>query len=108
MREEVKVEVVVLVFTQMGLCVLGTLLNNIVFITLRDLPGLRASTYNVMFCHLTFINLMIYTLVKPASAIYVSYAYALVGTGIQVTFSLVHLPMGGKHCPRMVNVVPAW
>ena len=65
MREEVREEVVMLVFTQMGLCVLGTLLNNIVFITLKDLPGLRASTYNVMICHLTFVNLMVCTIIKP-------------------------------------------
>ena len=45
MRTEVKEEVSVLVFTQMGFCVLGTLLNNIVFITLKDLPGLRTSTH---------------------------------------------------------------
>ena len=81
MRTEVKEEVAMLVFTQMGFCVLGTLLNNIVFITLKDLPGLRASTHNVMFCHLTFINLLICTVVKPASAIYVSYAHALVSKG---------------------------
>ena len=65
MREEVREEVVMLVFTQMGLCVLGTLLNNIVFITLKDLPGLRASTYNVMICHLPFVNLMVCTIIKP-------------------------------------------
>ena len=72
MRTEVKEEVAVLVFTQMGFCVLGTLLN---------LPGLTASTHNVLFCHLTFINLLICTVVKPASAIYVSYAHALVSKG---------------------------
>ena len=78
MSPEVKEEVMVLVFSQMGFCVLGTFLNNIVFITLKDLPGLKASTHNVMFCHLTFVNLLICTVVKPASAIYVSYAHATV------------------------------
>ena len=95
MRTEVKEEVAVLVFTQMGFCVLGTLLNNIVFITLKDLPGLRASTHNVMFCHLTFINLLICTVVKPASAIYVSYAHALVSKGGCMLLMLISCKYSG-------------
>ena len=42
----------------MGFCVLGVFINNVAFITLKDLPGVRASTYNILLCHVvlgTFI-----------------------------------------------------
>ena len=78
MEEDVRNEVALLVFTQMGFCVLGVFLNNVTFITLKDLPGMRASTYNVLLCHLTFVNLLVCTVVKPFSAIYVAYAHAIV------------------------------
>ena len=80
MEQEVREEVTFLVSTQMGFCVVGTFLNNIAFITLKDLPGLRASTYNVLLCHLTLVNLLVCTVVKPFSAIYVAYAHAIVST----------------------------
>ena len=88
MEQGVREEVTFLVSTQMGFCVVGTLLNNIAFITLKDLPGLKASTYNVLLCHLTFVNLLVCTVVKPFSAIYVAYAHAIVSNSIIV--------LGGK------------
>ena len=48
---QVETEVAILVGTQMGFCVLGVFLNNVAFITLKDLPGVRASTYNILICH---------------------------------------------------------
>ena len=33
-------------------CVLGTFINNIAFITIKDLPGVKASTYNVLLGHI--------------------------------------------------------
>ena len=42
----------VLVATQMGFCVVGGFLNNVAFITLKELPSMRASTYNILLCHI--------------------------------------------------------
>ena len=47
-----KQEVGVLVGTQMGFCVVGVFLNNVAFITLKELPSMRASTYNILLCHI--------------------------------------------------------
>ena len=44
-------EAALLVATQLGFCVLGTFINNMAFITMKDLPGIKASTYNVLLCH---------------------------------------------------------
>ena len=41
-----------LVATQMGFCVVGVFLNNVAFITLKELPSMRASTYNILLCHI--------------------------------------------------------
>ena len=49
---QVKQEVGVLVGTQMGFCVVGVFLNNVAFITLKELPSMRASTYNILLCHI--------------------------------------------------------
>ena len=49
---QVKQEVGVLVATQMGFCVVGVFLNNVAFITLKELPSMRASTYNILLCHI--------------------------------------------------------
>ena len=90
MESELQDEVTLLVSTQMGFCVIGTFLNNITFITLKDLPGLKASTYNVLLCHLTFVNLLVCTVVKPFSSVYVAYAHAIVSillSSYQVTES---------------------
>ena len=38
--------------TQMGFCVVGVFLNNVAFITLKELPSMRASTYNILLCHI--------------------------------------------------------
>ena len=43
----------------MGFCVLGVFINNIAFITLTDLPGVRASTYNILLCHIVLGMLIV-------------------------------------------------
>ena len=45
-------EVTLLVAAQMVFCVLGVFINNVAFITLKDMPGVRASTYNILLCHI--------------------------------------------------------
>ena len=117
-------------------CVLGTFINNIAFITIKDLPGVKASTYNVLLGHIVLgrqlvrkavrkwkvtlwilaigllihilrklryivcisppthpsgppgfhywwcllsVNLLVCTVVKPFSAVYIAYAHATVG-----------------------------
>ena len=49
---QVRYEAGVLVATQLGFCVVGTFINNIAFITIKDSPGVKASTYNVLLCHI--------------------------------------------------------
>ena len=49
---QVQYEAGLLVATQLGFCVLGTFVNNIAFITIKDLPGVKATTYNVLLCHI--------------------------------------------------------
>ena len=75
-------EVAVLVASQMAYCVLGMVANNIVFVTLKDRPGIKASLMNVILCHLCFVNLMICTFIKPIASVYVAYAHAIVSLEI--------------------------
>ena len=42
------------------------------------MPGLPCSTYNVVLANLSLANLLVCSIVKPMSSIYVSYAYAKV------------------------------
>ena len=70
----------------MGFCFLGTLFNNTMFSTVRDMPGSRASTMNILLGNLFFCNMLICTLVKPISAIYVSYSYAVGTKSIGLAF----------------------
>ena len=72
----------VLVASQMAYCVLGMVANNIVFVTLKDRPGVKASLINVILCHLCFVNLMICTFIKPIASVYVAYAHATVSLDI--------------------------
>ena len=67
-----------LVMSQMMFTVLGSLSNNLVLITLKDLPDMSASTYHVLLANLALTNLITCTLIKPASAVYIGYAHAKV------------------------------
>ena len=64
-----------LVFSQLSFTIFGSLFNLFLFITLRDLPNLSASTHHVLLVNLSFCNLLICTFVKPLSGIYISYAF---------------------------------
>ena len=65
-----------LVLSQMFFTVFGSLANIFVFIILRDLPSLSSSTYNILLLNLTATNLIICTIVKPMSSVFVSYSFA--------------------------------
>ena len=66
----------VLVLSQMFFTVFGSLANIFVFIILRDLPSLSSSTYNILLLNLTAANLIVCTIVKPMSSVFVSYSFA--------------------------------
>ena len=67
-----------LVLSQISFTIFGSLFNLFLFITLRDLPNLAASTFHVLLVNLSFCNILICTFIKPVSSIYVSYAFAKV------------------------------
>lgn len=67
-----------LVMSQMMFTILGTLANNLVLITLKDLPDISATTYHILLANISFTNLITCTLIKPAFAVYIGYSYAKV------------------------------
>lgn len=67
-----------LVLSQMSFTCVGTLLNNLLLITLKDLPDISGSTYHVLLANIAVTNLFTCTVLKPASAVYIAYAYAKV------------------------------
>ena len=77
-----------LVLSQMFFTVFGSLANIFVFIILRDLPSLSSSTYNILLLNLTATNLIICTIVKPMSSVFVSYSFAEVRTAARLFSSL--------------------
>ena len=75
-----EVETGILVLSQLSFTIFGSLFNLFLFITLRDLPNLSASTYHVLLVNLSFCNLLICTFIKPVTSIYISYAFANVSS----------------------------
>ena len=73
--DEEKTRTIILVVSQLFFTVFGSLANVFVFIILRDLPDLSSSTYNILLLNLTATNLIICTIVKPMSSIFISYAF---------------------------------
>ena len=67
-----------LVLSQMSFTCVGTLLNNLLLITLKDLPDISGSTYHVLLANIAATNLFTCTVLKPATAVYIAYAYAKV------------------------------
>lgn len=86
-----------LVLSQMIFPLVGTLANNLLLITLKvhcssyvvmyvthmiivaqTMPDLSASTYHFLLANLSLTNVISCTILKPASAVYISYAYAKV------------------------------
>ena len=72
---DVQNESVTLVLALMATMFFGALLNNIVFTSLRDNPGMKASTGNLLLGNLFLCNLIVCTVVLPISAIYVGYSH---------------------------------
>ena len=71
-------ETVLLVLSQLFFTIFGSIVNLLLFITVRDLPNLSSSMYHVLLINLTFCNLLICTFIKPVTGIYIGYAYAKV------------------------------
>ena len=68
----------VLALSQMSFVCFGTLLNNLLLITLKDLPHMSLTTCHVLLANIAITNLVNCTVLKPATAVYIAYAYAKV------------------------------
>ena len=64
----------------MGLCVLGTFLNNIAFITIKDLPGVKASTYNVLLGHIVLGRQLVRKSCEKMKSYFVDIGYRVIDT----------------------------
>ena len=67
-------ECIILVMIEMVSAVIGIFVNLMVFSSVRNLDYLQESTSNLLITNICFSNILISFLVKPISAIYVSYA----------------------------------
>ena len=67
-------EIVVLVVMEMTMGVVGIFINLMVVSSVRSEDSLQESTKNLLLANICFSNLVVSFLVKPISAIYVSYA----------------------------------
>ena len=65
----------IIVLSQMSFTCFGTFINNLLLVTLKELPDLSASNYHVVLTNLGLANLFVCTILKPATGIYVGYAY---------------------------------
>jgi len=71
---EHQVECIILVMIEMISAVIGIFVNLMIFSSVRNLDYLQESTSNLLITNICFSNILISFLVKPISAIYVSYA----------------------------------
>ena len=60
-----------LLLSQMSFACFGTFANNLLLVTLKDLPDLSASTYHILLTNLGLSNLFTCTVLKPATGIYI-------------------------------------
>ena len=67
-------EVITLVVIEMTLAVVGIFVNLMIVSSVRGQDSLQQSTANLLLANICFSNLLVSFLVKPISAIYVSYA----------------------------------
>jgi hypothetical protein len=104
----------IIVLSQMSFTCFGTLMNNLLLVTLKDLPDLSASTYHVLLTNLGLANLFVCTILKPATGIYVGYAYAKMQKTVNLQFCklytfLTYLPHPTLECDGPVlAAVPGW
>ena len=73
-EEDRQEECIILVMIEMISAVIGIFMNLMVFSSVRNLDYLQESTSNLLLTNICFSNILISFLVKPISAIYVSYA----------------------------------
>ena len=71
---EHQMECIILVMIEMMSAVIGIFVNLMIFSSVRNLDYLQESTANLLITNICFSNILISFLVKPISAIYVSYA----------------------------------
>ena len=69
-------ECIILVMIEMTTAVIGIFVNLMVFSSVRNIDYLQESTTNLLLTNICFSNILISFLVKPISAVYVSYALA--------------------------------
>ena len=86
MTPEMEREIYTLVFSLMGLGLLGVILNNVVYISLKDTPNMVASTPHILLGNLSLCNILMSAVVLPFSAIYVSYAHAKSSPTVDIVF----------------------
>lgn len=95
-----KQEVSWLVVVEMTVGVMGTFCNLMVVTTVRDQDSLQQSTANLLLANICFSNLLVSFLVKPISAIYVSYALS---TGKGLAFKQYHSILCGLSLRRVAR-----
>ena len=71
-------ETMLLVVSQLFFTSFGSLFNLFLFLTLKDLPQLSASTYHILLTNTAAANLFVCTIVKSTGSIYISYAFSKV------------------------------
>ena len=76
----------IIVLSQISFNCFGTFKNNLLLVTLKGLPGWSASTYHVLLTNLGLANLFVCTILKPATGIYVGYAYAKMQKTVNLQF----------------------
>ena len=89
----------VVVLSQMSLAFLGTFLNSILLVTLKDLPDICASTYHVLLANLCFSTVFTCTVLKPVAGIFIGYAYATRQYTINLSFCQVYTFLTGSLQP---------
>jgi hypothetical protein len=94
-----EVGTVIIVVSQMTLAFLGTFLNSILLVTLKDLPDLCASTYHVLIANLRFSNIFTCTVLKPVTGIFTGYAYAKTQDTVGLSFCQLFTFLSGTFLP---------
>ena len=64
-------------------CVLGTFINNIAFITIKDLPGVKASTYNVLLGHIVLGRQLVSQSCEKMKSYFADIGYRVIDTHLE-------------------------
>ena len=76
--KDTQIETMILVVSQLFFTCFGSLFNIFLFIILKDLPHLSASTYHILMANVAASNLFVCTVIKSIGSIYISYAFSKV------------------------------